>query len=83
METISETDQQAFGIHSSFIPHIYVNIEKYFDKKISIMSHFESEMGKHPFPRSNENLKALAINRGASSGFKYAESFMLLKERII
>ena len=82
METISETDQQAYGIQTSFIPHVFVNIEKYFDKKISIMSNYESELGAHPFPRSIENLKALALHRGASSGFEFAESFMLLKERI-
>jgi len=34
----------------------------------------------HPFPRSIENIKAMALNRGATAGVKYAEAFMLLKE---
>ena len=44
------------------------------------MQTYESELQEHPFPRSIENIKALAIFRGATSGVKYAESFMLLKE---
>lgn len=43
---------------------------------------YESELGDHPFPRSERNLKALAIFRGATAGCEYAESFMLLKEII-
>jgi hypothetical protein len=50
------------------------------DKKIEIMKLFESEIGIHPFPRSEKNIKALAIFRGATCGCEYAESFMLLKE---
>ena len=41
---------------------------------------YQSEIGKHPFPRSEKNIKALATFRGASCGSEYAESFMLLKE---
>ena len=37
-------------------------------------------MKKHPFPRSAENLKALATFRGATAGVRYAEAFMILKE---
>ena len=46
------------------------------------MNIYESEIGKHPFPRSERNIKALATYRGATSGCDYAESFMLLKEII-
>ena len=52
----------------------------FIDKKIDIMKVFESEIGDHPFPRSERNIKALATYRGASSNCNYAESFMLLKE---
>ena len=40
----------------------------------------ENEIGKHPFPRSERNIRALATYRGATSGCDYAESFILLKE---
>ena len=44
------------------------------------MKIYKGEMGIHPFPRSERNIKALATFRGASSNCNYAESFMLLKE---
>ena len=43
------------------------------------MKIFESEIDEHPFPRSIENIKALAHFRGASIGAHYAEAFQLLK----
>ena len=49
---------------------------------LEIMKIYESELSEHPFPRSIENLKALATLRGATAGCQYAESFMLLKEII-
>ena len=64
----------------SFIPNVFVNISEYFEKKIEIMKVFESEISEHPFPRSERNLRALATLRGATCGYEYAESFVLLKE---
>lgn len=79
-EVISETEFTASLQNNSFLPNSFCDIAEYFEKKIEIMEIYESEMGKHPFPRSKENLKALAIFRGATAGTRYAESFMLLKE---
>ena len=56
--------------------------KKYPDKKIEIMELYENEVGKHPFPRSEKNIRALATFRGATGGFNAAESFMTLKEVI-
>lgn len=80
-ETVSETE---FNMRSqdNFSPNVYINIEKYIDKKIQIMNVYSGEMGIFPFPRSEENIRALATYRGASSGFIAAEAFMLLKERV-
>ena len=80
-ETISETE---FNMRSqdNFSPNVFINIEKYIDKKIQIMKVYSGEMGPFPFPRSGLNIKALATFRGAMSGFKAAEAFMLLKEVI-
>lgn len=81
-ETISETE---FNMRSqnNFSPNVFVNIEEYIDKKIQIMGIYSDEMGLFPFPRSEENIRALATYRGASSGFRAAEAFMLLKETIV
>ena len=43
------------------------------------MKVYESELGKHPFPRSLRNIEALATFRGASVGVEYAEAFQLIK----
>ncbi len=37
-------------------------------------------LGTHPFPRTVENVKAMAFNRGSIAGTHYAEAFMLLRE---
>ena len=80
METLSETEFAISTKEDSFIPNVFIDISNYIDKKIDIMKVFESEIGDHPFPRSDRNIKALATYRGASSNCNYAESFMLLKE---
>ena len=80
MEVLSETEFAISANDSGFIPNVFVDISRYIDKKIKIMNVYESELGKHPFPRSEKNLRALATFRGATSGCDYAESFMLLKE---
>jgi len=80
-ETLSETD---FGLGTSqgFRPNVFVNIEPYLDDKIRAMDIYASEIGEFPFPRSHEAIQALAILRGAASGFKTAEAFELLRERL-
>lgn len=79
-ETLSETD---FGINpdnNGFRPNVFVKIEDYIEEKIKIIKIYESELGCFPFPRSEQAIRALAMLRGAASGCKAAEAFMLLKE---
>jgi len=80
MEIVSETDNQFKG---NFKPNVFVDISDYLEKKIEIMKIYKTEIGAHPFPRSSENIKALALYRGAQCNCKYAEAFMLLKEVIL
>ena len=82
METLSETEFSLSTKEDSFVPNVFVDISEFMDKKIELMNIYESEIGKHPFPRSERNMRALATYRGAASGCDYAESFMLLKEII-
>ena len=82
METLSETEFSLSTKEDSFVPNVFVDISEFMDKKIELMNIYESEMGEHPFPRSERNIRALATYRGATSGCDYAESFMLLKEII-
>lgn len=80
-ETVSETDF-ALDSESAFQPNYYVDIEHFLSRKLEIMSVYGSEIGRPPFPRSIENVKALALVRGSSSGFVAAEAFKLLRERL-
>lgn len=82
METLSETEFAPSIKKDSFIPNTFVDVSKYLNKKIKIMKIYKSEILKHPFPRSERNIKALASFRGSTSGCKFAESFMLIKEII-
>ena len=81
-ETISETDFDISPLTKKFVPNVFVDIENYIEEKLVACTIYQSEFHEHPFPRSTENIRALSINRGASSGFKNAEAFMLLRERI-
>ena len=79
-EILSETD---FGLAPDalpFKPNSYVDISSWLDKKLEIMYRCAGEMGKHPFPRSETAIRALASLRGAQCGTEAAEAFMVLKE---
>ncbi len=78
-ECISETEFAPSLNEKVFQPNYYVDISKYLEKKLEIMSVYKSELGEHPFPRSLQNIKALATVRGALAGVKYAEAFQLIK----
>jgi N-acetylglucosamine malate deacetylase 1 len=81
-ETLSETE---FGLRSDdcgFQPNLWIDISNYLEKKIGIMRLYESELGQHPFPRSEENIRALATFRGATAGVRFAEAYISIKEVI-
>lgn len=79
-ECLSETEFAPALEESAFVPNIFVDISNLIARKIEIMKVYGSEIKEHPWPRSIENIKALATFRGAACSFRYAESFMLLKE---
>ena len=81
-ETISETDQNFTVDIPAFKPNTFVDISPYIDRKVSAALIYESEFSLHPFPRSVDNIKAIAAHRGASSNFNYAEAFVSLLSRI-
>ena len=80
METISETEYALPVAGSSFIPNRFVCIDKWIDRKISIMGLYDGEMQESPLPRSREMIRAQSMFRGLMANCKYAEAFMLLKE---
>lgn len=78
-ECLSETEFAPAVHEKVFIPNYFVDISDYFKKKIEIMKIFDSELGEHPFPRSERNIEALATYRGATAGVEYAEAFQAIK----
>ncbi len=80
METLSETEMAPPIASNWFVPNFFVDISPFLEKKIEIMELFKSEIHPSPFPRSAENIRALARFRGGSINCNYAESFMVLRE---
>lgn len=78
-ECISETEFAPAFPEKMFLPNYFIDISNYLEDKIEIMNIFKSEMGEHPFPRSVDNIRALAIYRGSVAGVKYAEAFQVVK----
>lgn len=83
-ETLSETEQQlssnaSFG---GFAPNVFVDISSTYARKVAVLRFYKSEIGAFPFPRSIRALRALAEFRGTTAGFKLAEAFVLLRERL-
>ncbi len=81
-ETLSETDMALNPDGNPFHPNVFVDISGFLEKKIEIMKIYHVELGAFPFPRSEEAIRGLAALRGAASGLKAAEAFMLLREMI-
>ncbi len=80
-ETISETDV-SLGAECAFNPNYFVDIGEFLERKLELVAVYQSELGEFPFPRSVEAIRAMAMLRGATSGFKAAEAFQLLRERL-
>jgi len=78
-ECISETEFAPSLPEKTFLSNCYVDITKQMDEKIGLMRIYKSELGEHPFPRSERNIRALATFRGATCGVEYAEAFQILK----
>ncbi len=78
-ECLSETEFAPALFEKTFIPNYFIDISRFFKKKLEVMRIYGSELGQHPFPRSERNIEALATFRGASVGVEYAEAFQLIK----
>lgn len=79
-ETLSETEFSLPLGEQAFVPNSFSDISDFLERKIDILKVYDTELGKHPFPRSPESVRALATLRGAAAGVQAAESFVLLKE---
>jgi len=62
-----------------FAPNLYVDITRYFDKKIHALEAYKEEMRLAPHTRSLNHVETLARHRGYSVGTEYAEAFMIYR----
>jgi len=79
-ETPSETDFNINPRIKNFKPNLWVDISKEIKQKIKVLKIYKTEIGRHPFPRSIENIISYAKIRGSVSGHSYAEAFQIIKE---
>ena len=66
-----------WAVKDGFTPNVFVDISETFEKKMSALHCYESEMREWPHPRSYEAIKSLAQWRGATVCIDKAEAFML------
>jgi hypothetical protein len=78
-ETISETDFNINPADRKINLNIYVDITRFYEKKMQIMHNYSTELGDFPFPRSIKAIESLASLRGAQCGVEKAEAFELLR----
>ena len=77
MEILSETDQ-GFQLEH-FVPNTFIDIGEEIEKKISALCIYDTELQDPPFPRSVQNVRAMAQIRGASCNLLYAEAFRIIR----
>ena len=79
-ETLSETNFQLSRENSPFNPNLFVDITDYLNLKLDLLSIYSSELGAHPFPRSLDAIRSLALLRGSQRGTQFAEAFQVLRQ---
>lgn len=78
MEIVSETE---FGFQQEkFVPNLFIDISNEMEEKLNAIKLYDTEIEASPFPRSLENIMALATLRGSTSSCKYAEAFYIVKQ---
>ena len=80
-ETLSSTEWTGGG-EDQFTPHRYVNIDGYVDTKIEAFHEYETEVRDYPHPRSEKAIRSRARCRGTEAGFKTAEAFSVVVDRV-
>lgn len=81
-EVVSSTDWAFNSQPQPFRPVHFVEITETLETKVAALEAYGLEMRDFPHPRSEDNVRALALNRGATVGFERAEGFEVSYTRI-
>ena len=80
-EILSSTEWQINDPQNLFNPNWFEDISNEIDFKIKLLNVYKEEIRKYPHSRSIKGVKALAKYRGVSSGYKFAEGFVLGRKK--
>lgn len=78
-EVPSSTEWSSPNPETYFMPDVFVDISKTFDKKIAALKAYKSEIREYPHPRSAEALEIIARRWGVSVGRELIEAFRLIR----
>lgn len=62
-----------------FMPNVFIDITKTFDKKVEALMAYESESREYPHPRSARGIEIIARRWGLNAGIELAEAFRLVR----
>ncbi len=79
-ECASSTNLASPLTPNAFVAQRYRDISAHIERKLEILSIYESEIPPAPHPRSLDAVRALARYRGTTASLDYAEAFMLVRE---
>tara|TARA_Y100000389_G_scaffold120177_1_gene117392 strand:+ start:357 stop:1046 length:690 start_codon:yes stop_codon:yes gene_type:complete len=79
-EVPSATDFRILKNKKNFLPNYFVNIDKFFNKKIKAIKSYKKEAKPYPHSRSIIGIKNLNKIRGNQCGMKYAEAFEIVRK---
>jgi len=76
---VLSSSEWSFG--QPFVPTSYEQIEEQdLDLKCQALAAYVTEVKPYPFPRSEQGVRAQAMNRGIQAGVPLAEAFCLIRE---
>lgn len=79
-EVLSSTEWQAKNFGKMFRPTVYENITDFIEQKLNALRVYKEELREYPHPRSLKGIEVLAQYRGIESGYKFAETFQLIRD---
>ena len=79
-EVPSATDYSQLKYRKNFIPNLFVDVSKFWRKKMNALKIYKSEIKKKPHSRSYDGITNLAKIRGNQSGLKLAEGFEIIRK---
>ena len=79
-EVASSTDWAFLNQRNQFLPNLFIDINKYFIKKIKALQFYDKEMRNFPNSRSYKGLEYLAKYRGGQVGMEMSEAFKIIRK---